>query len=217
MVAVTAPDAVPVERATHCEFLTPPVVGDFVGGVSEGPGWRTVWSGVYQGVRPSEHTGEPVHLFADGTIGLIPQRTFALPVEQFPDAPTPRVVTATFRFAVFGDATDDQIHQVAVNAGVQFEDAVTYDDDGGERHFATGRVRTHLDVRTADEDVITNQAVHDALAVIREQIDRHHGGAEDAISDDTLSLLSDLVEWSSHLPDVTTTDPRASDADPRED
>lgn len=39
-------------------------------------------SGTYQGVRPSEHTGKPVHVFTDGEINGIPQGIHAFPADQ---------------------------------------------------------------------------------------------------------------------------------------
>lgn len=78
-----------------CRFIsnTAPAFGERVTGVSEGPGYRTEWEGVYEGVKPSEHDGEPVHFFRDGHIGGTPQGCFALPVTNFPDdTPQPAAV-----------------------------------------------------------------------------------------------------------------------------
>jgi len=73
------------------KFTSPAVVGSVVTGMSEGTTRRrpysTGWSGIYEGVRPSDWTGEPVHFFRDGIIGETPQRCFAFPVSQFEDAP----------------------------------------------------------------------------------------------------------------------------------
>jgi len=68
---------------------TPLTPGGRVAGVSVGTTkkgrtkFRTAWEGRYVGIRPSEWTGEPMHVFEDGTIGSTPQGTFAFPVSQF--------------------------------------------------------------------------------------------------------------------------------------
>lgn len=83
-------------------FSAPPVVGQPAAGSSMGIAkngrvtYKTEWSGIYAGIRPSEHTGEPVHFFRDGQIGGIPQTCFAFPVAQ------ERAATITNRAA--GDA-----------------------------------------------------------------------------------------------------------------
>ena len=68
-------------------FLDAPVVGETVSGISEGivngRAYKGAWTGVYQGIRPSEWTGEPVHFFTDGIINVTPQGCFAIPVAQF--------------------------------------------------------------------------------------------------------------------------------------
>jgi hypothetical protein len=85
-----------MSKAAHTsKFTSPPVVGAVVTGVSEGTAglrrrpYSTAWSGIYEGVRPSDHTGEPVHFFSDGIIGVTPQRCFAFPVSQFKEGATP--------------------------------------------------------------------------------------------------------------------------------
>lgn len=70
------------------EFDAYPVIGKAASGVSRGTThggrrtYETRWSGVYEGVRPSEWTGEPVHCFGAGIIGETPQGCFAIPVAQ---------------------------------------------------------------------------------------------------------------------------------------
>jgi hypothetical protein len=63
------------------KFDAPPVIGQVASGVSTGPGFETRWEGIYEGVRPSEHDGQPMHFFRDGKLGDTPQTLFALPVE----------------------------------------------------------------------------------------------------------------------------------------
>ncbi len=71
-------------------FTSPVVTGSVVRGISEGPSGRgsytTDWSGIYEGIRLSEWTGEPVHFFRDGIIGETPQHCFTIPVSHFQSA-----------------------------------------------------------------------------------------------------------------------------------
>jgi len=65
-------------------FSTDPIVGQIVSGFSDGPWYHSTWSGLYDGVRVSEHSGELVHFFHDGEINGIKQHgCFATPVDQF--------------------------------------------------------------------------------------------------------------------------------------
>jgi hypothetical protein len=59
-----------------------PVVGEHVTGRSWGPGYAGTFSGIYEGVRPSEWTDAPHHFLRDGEINGIPQRTMSFPVGQ---------------------------------------------------------------------------------------------------------------------------------------
>lgn len=66
-------------------FTTPPVVGQRVEGTTVGMkngkvDYRATWDGIYQGVRPSEHTGEPIHFLTDGHINGLYQATQGFPV-----------------------------------------------------------------------------------------------------------------------------------------
>jgi hypothetical protein len=76
-------------------FTSPPVIGQFAEGTSEGPTkggppYSTSWSGIYGGIRPSEFTGgEPVHFFRNGLMGDTPQGRFGLPVSQFTTSACP--------------------------------------------------------------------------------------------------------------------------------
>jgi hypothetical protein len=76
-------------------FTSPPVIGQFAEGTSEGPTkggppYSTSWSGIYGGIRPSEFTGgEPVHFFRNGLVGDTPQGRFGLPVSQFTTSACP--------------------------------------------------------------------------------------------------------------------------------
>lgn len=83
-------------------FTSPAVIGSVAAGVSEettasGRSYSTEWSGVYEGVRPSEWTGEPVHSFRAGAIGETPQQRFAIPVSQFEEAGTRGLAPAEVR------------------------------------------------------------------------------------------------------------------------
>ncbi len=65
-------------------FLTEPVVGEYVEGEAWGPGYRTRFGGIYEGVRASEWTGEPMHFLRDGFIGRTPQKGLhGIPVDKF--------------------------------------------------------------------------------------------------------------------------------------
>lgn len=80
-----------VENATN----QPLIPGAFITGTSVGRhprtgrvAFRSTWDGVYVGVVPSEHTGEPVHLFRQGHINGVAQSSHAFPAETLvaPDA-----------------------------------------------------------------------------------------------------------------------------------
>lgn len=78
---------------TVSRFDSEPVVGERVSGTSEGPDVGiSHWRGVYQGVRPSEWDGEPVHVFTDGDINGTPQTCFTLPVDRFDEGDEPTTV-----------------------------------------------------------------------------------------------------------------------------
>lgn len=62
-------------------FDAPPVVGERAFGRSAGPGYTSTWSGIYDGVRASEWTGQPHHWLRDGEINGIAQRVFTFPTE----------------------------------------------------------------------------------------------------------------------------------------
>ena len=61
-------------------FDTQPVVGERVTGYGKGPGYRSTFSGVYVGIKPSEWDGEMMHMFTDGDINGIKQANFGFPV-----------------------------------------------------------------------------------------------------------------------------------------
>jgi hypothetical protein len=63
-------------------FDSEPVVGQLVTGHSDGPGYHSTWSGIYEGVRPSEWDGQPYHYFRDGEINGTPQSHFGHPVDR---------------------------------------------------------------------------------------------------------------------------------------
>jgi hypothetical protein len=63
-------------------FDSEPVVGQRVTGHSDGPGYHSTWSGIYEGVRPSEWDGQPYHYLRDGEINGAPQATFGHPVDR---------------------------------------------------------------------------------------------------------------------------------------
>lgn len=86
----------------HTSMFTSPVtVGAVVTGISKGTTakgrrYSTEWSGIYDGIKPSEWTGKPDHWFHDGIIGQTPQTCFAMPVSHFPvtaDEPAPSLTT----------------------------------------------------------------------------------------------------------------------------
>lgn len=84
------PERVTPKRTQHYSHaLTPLVVGEAVRGISFGvtPAGRlsylTQWGGVYEGERASEWDGTPVHFYASGFIGDVPQVCFAHPVAQY--------------------------------------------------------------------------------------------------------------------------------------
>jgi hypothetical protein len=54
-------------------FDSKPTVGQFATGYSEGPGYRSTWSGVYIGINRSEWDGQPYHYFTYGEINGIKQ------------------------------------------------------------------------------------------------------------------------------------------------
>lgn len=66
------------DRHGAVTFDGPLVVGEFVTMRNLKYGGRS--GGVYQGIRRSDWTGEPVHFFKDGYIGVTPQTSFAIPV-----------------------------------------------------------------------------------------------------------------------------------------
>jgi hypothetical protein len=74
-------------------FTSPLIIGAVVTGISEGTTtkgrllYSTKWSGIYDGVQPSQWTCEPVHAFHDGIIGETPQHSFTMPVSHFPVIP----------------------------------------------------------------------------------------------------------------------------------
>ena len=63
-------------------FDSEPVVGQLVSGHSDGPGYHSTWSGIYEGIRPSQWDGQPYHYFRNGEINGVPQSTFGLPVDR---------------------------------------------------------------------------------------------------------------------------------------
>jgi hypothetical protein len=88
--AVNTPEAmrVCIRRAIRLyrhtsRFTRPPVVGSVVTGVSKGHSYLTEWSGIYDGIKTSEWTGEPVHSFREGYLGVTYQEVFQIPVSQF--------------------------------------------------------------------------------------------------------------------------------------
>jgi hypothetical protein len=92
----------------HRFFTSPVVVGEAVTGYSTGPGYRTAFSGVYEGVQVSEWDGEPVHFFRDGIIGDTAQGVFTFPVAQVVPAADRVARRAREIFAAWakGDARD---------------------------------------------------------------------------------------------------------------
>lgn len=62
-------------------FDSEPVVGQLVSGHSDGPGYHSTWSGIYEGVRPSDWDGQPYHYFRDGEINGVKQSHFGHPVD----------------------------------------------------------------------------------------------------------------------------------------
>lgn len=74
-------------HANH--FTSEPVIGQLATGIGFGVtrsgklAYLVDWSGVYEGVKPSEWDGEPVHFFRDGDIGGVAQGCHASPVAKF--------------------------------------------------------------------------------------------------------------------------------------
>jgi hypothetical protein len=75
-------------------FDSTPVVGERVTGHSDGPGYHSTWSGIYEGVRPSEWDGKLMHYMRDGEINGVRQSIFGHPVAQT-SAPAPRILDAS--------------------------------------------------------------------------------------------------------------------------
>lgn len=63
-------------------FDSTPVVGERVTYRTVGPWFTGTGSGIYDGVRPSQHSGEPCHYFRDGEINGTPQTLHGFPVAQ---------------------------------------------------------------------------------------------------------------------------------------
>lgn len=63
-------------------FDSEPVAGQLVTGHSDGPGYHSTWSGIYEGVRPSDWDGQPYHYFRDGEINGVKQSHFGHPVDR---------------------------------------------------------------------------------------------------------------------------------------
>lgn len=71
-------------------FDTTPVIGQPVTGTTtithpSGAERVTTWAGTYDGLRPSEWDGEPMHFLRDGVLGVTPQGIFGIPAAQFPE------------------------------------------------------------------------------------------------------------------------------------
>jgi hypothetical protein len=66
-------------------FDATPRIGERVTGRGSGPGYTSTWSGVYDGIRPSEWDGVPHHWLRDGEINGIAQRVFTFPVSHAPE------------------------------------------------------------------------------------------------------------------------------------
>jgi hypothetical protein len=56
--------------------------GQRVEGQKVGKSFRSTWSGIYDGQRPSEHDGVMCHYFRDGDINGIAQGLHGFPVSQ---------------------------------------------------------------------------------------------------------------------------------------
>lgn len=73
-------------RETHTWSKTNPAPGERVRVITDGTAghgsWHAESEGTYQGVRPSEWTGEPMHMFTDGVINGVPQAIFGFPVAE---------------------------------------------------------------------------------------------------------------------------------------
>jgi hypothetical protein len=63
-------------------FDSTPVVGERVTYRTVGPWFTATGSGIYDGVRPSEHDGALCHFLRDGEINGTPQRLHGFPVDQ---------------------------------------------------------------------------------------------------------------------------------------
>jgi hypothetical protein len=69
--------------ALHLDtFDSTPVVGERITGKASGPRYASTWSGIYDGIRPSQWDGKLHHFLIDGEINGTAQRIFSFPVAQ---------------------------------------------------------------------------------------------------------------------------------------
>jgi hypothetical protein len=110
---------------THTSRFTSPVVeGRVVSGISEGTiesghlKYRTEWSGIYEGIRPAESNGEPMHCFRDGVSGHTLAAAFAIPVSQFPveGVPKDEAVKIVRETGLYSDAESAELVEMLPNA-----------------------------------------------------------------------------------------------------
>lgn len=97
-------------------FDEAPVLHQHVTGLSVGPNWTSTWSGVYLGIRESEHdAGVMMHMFRDGKINGTRQRIHGFPVDQVPANVAWLPVDADPEFNALGDATMHLVHVLSVS------------------------------------------------------------------------------------------------------